>query len=105
MKMRIAFNNMQLNNVPLEQLIFDSNDIKNDCILVDDINEKRWKITFKVHLAFRMTRMNYVKFNYFKGGDFPDDCFEEKKGFPVLNFVHILWKLKIPNGLKRLESH
>ena len=56
MKIKPYFKELEINTVPLENLSF-SHD-SNMCLLVDDINEKRWKITFVGILFFKVISMD-----------------------------------------------
>ena len=111
MRMKITFKDMQLNNTPLERLVFDSNSTSDKYILLDDVNEKRWKVKIKVFQAIKITTIDCVDFDYRKGGEFPDVCFEDKKGYPVPQFrAHIMevessdWIKELTASLKVVDS-
>jgi len=76
MKIKIVSKDFIMHNVPLERLVFDANSVKDTCLLVDDVNEKRWQISFKCLYALKLTDMDYAGLDFRKGKDFPDDCFE-----------------------------
>ena len=56
MKTKPIFNELQIHNVPCEKLEYA--DDGNICIWVDDINEKRWKLTFVDMQSLKITSMD-----------------------------------------------
>ena len=74
MKMKIANNDLQLNTVPMEKLVFDETENKY-YILLDDINCIRWKVSFESLQSLKISVLETKNLNFMKGGDFPDDCF------------------------------
>lgn len=74
MKMKIAYDDFQIHTVPMEKMVFDETE-KQYYILLDDINCIRWKVSFELFQAIKISVLETKKLNFFKGGDFPDDCF------------------------------
>ena len=42
--------------------------------------------------------------NFFKGGDFEDDCFDDREGFPVPQFRGHIMEVKDSKWIKKLKK-
>ncbi len=104
MRTKIFSKELELNNTPLEKIVFDSNNMNDRCILLDDVNEKRWKVKIKVFQALKITTIDCANLNFFKGGDFPDECFEEKEGFPVPQFQGYIMEVQDSKWISELKA-
>lgn len=104
MKTKIFSKRLQLHNVPLERLVFDSNKMEDQYILVDDKNEVRWKIKIKVLQALKITTIDCANLNFFEGRDFCDECFEEEGGYPVAQFRNYIMEVQDSEWIKELKS-
>jgi hypothetical protein len=67
----------------METVILDKSGKQESCILLDDVNKKRWKIVFKVYQAVKLTVNECTGFNFLKGGDLDDACFIDGESHPI----------------------
>lgn len=104
MKAKILYKNFQIHDVPFERVVFDDQIITDRYILLDDINEKRWKIKFKVYQALKITTIDCAGLDFSKGGDFEDACFEDKEGFPVPQFQSHIMEVENSEWIKEMKK-
>lgn len=88
--------------MPLETVILDESGKQESCILLDDVNEKRWKIVFKVYQALKITTMDCANLNFFKGGDFDDACFVDGESHSV--FRKFIMEVEDSKWIKELKA-
>lgn len=62
MKIEAVHKELQLNSIPNEQVIYSSDEKM--FILVDDIKEKRWKLTFNCMECFRVCTIELGAYNF-----------------------------------------
>lgn len=104
MKTKILFKDLQLNNAPFERLVFDSHNVSDKYVLLDDINEKRWKLKIKVFQALKITPIDCANLKFFIGGDFSNDCFDDKEGFPVPQFRKHIMEVQESEWINELKA-
>ena len=100
MRTKIIHKGFQINNVPMETIILDETEKHENCIFLDDINEKRWKIVFKVYQAMKITTVDCV--NYEKGY-FDDFCYQ-KENQPYLSSCRYILEVVDSEWIKELKK-
>ena len=75
MKTKIVFKDFQIHNVPMETILLDESGKFESCIMLDDINEKRWKIVFKAYQALKLTAVDCVEY---EEGYFKNFCYQKE---------------------------
>ena len=93
---------MQIHNIPMETVIFDESGKYESCILLDDVNEKRWKIKIKFFRAIKIMTNDSACLNFFKGGDFGDDCFIDSEGHP--SFLSFIMEVEDSEWIREIKS-
>jgi len=110
MKTKIAYKDIEIHTVPLERLVLDQDNTKDNFLLLDDVNEKRWKITFKRLHGLKITATDYRGLDFRKGvGNFPDECFTKGKNFPhchkyIMEVIDSPWIKELKNTLGEKPS-
>lgn len=87
MKTKIIYPDIQINDAPLEELIW--NATEKPQILLDDISEKRWRIIFVCLYGLKMTSKN-IGYNYSNNGDFSNCYYYDEEAHDVIFHNHIL---------------
>lgn len=102
MKTKIIYKDFQVNNVPMETVIFDESGNHESCILLDDVNEKRWKIKIKNFCAIKIMTNESACLNFFKGGDFEDGCFIDGEDHP--DFLSFIMEVETSKWIEDIKS-
>ncbi len=73
-----VFPDFQIHNVPMEEFVYSDNK-KFTYLLLDDINEKRWKLIIENMIATKITAMG-LSHNFNIGGDFDKYYYIDNNG-------------------------
>ncbi len=74
MKTKVLYKDFQIHTVPFETFFFDHGDKYEEYILLDDVNEKRWKLNIKGFFAIKITNVDCV---YIPKGYYDEYCLQD----------------------------
>ena len=107
MKTKIIYKDFQIHTVPMERLIYDNDNVNDRYILLDDANEKRWKLKIKVFQALKITTIDCVCFEL---GDIDEECFVPSESFPlfkrhILEVIDSEWIKELKKSLSKNDPN
>lgn len=99
MKTKNVFPDFQINNVPYEEIIYSHE--KDPYILLDDIDENRWKLIIIDMIALRISMIG-IQHNYNRHGDFDDYYYCDEKN--IVRFRKSIMEVEFSKWVEEVQT-